>query len=186
MNRNHCCFWLFSCTFWIVKIKYFFNILPIYERFGIWFLNEFFITFDQKRLMFCKKLRVSSNKGHIWTFKHHFWEVHFCLQNEILRTACVSNDDMKRNNVSHFFMSVNAWVLGGGRTLTAPPRTNSAPLRTKIDLVLGGAELKVLAPPELFFQKNLTENRKWRLLSEMTNTAWWGFSTIASSIHKYF
>ena len=59
INKTQCCFWLFSWIFWIVKINYFFNISPIYEHFKTWFVNEFFITFDQKRLIFSPKLTLS-------------------------------------------------------------------------------------------------------------------------------
>ena len=52
----------FSFIFCIVEIDYFFNGLPIYKRFQIGFFNEFFIIFDQKRVIFCQKLTIT----------HHF------------------------------------------------------------------------------------------------------------------
>ena len=81
---------LFSFIFCIVKIDYFFNVLPIYERFQIWFLHEFFIIFYQKESFFVKNwqflilfsidsrfLAPNSWEKILWTSEHHFWEVHF-------------------------------------------------------------------------------------------------------------
>ena len=90
MNKKHWFFWLFSFIFCIVKIDYFFNVLPIYERFQIWFLNEFSIIFIKKESFFVENwqflilfsidnsfLAPNSWERVLWTSKHHFWEVHF-------------------------------------------------------------------------------------------------------------
>jgi len=57
--KNIYFFDFFSFIFCIVEIDYLFNGLPIYERFQKGFFNKFFIIFDQKRVIFDKKLTIT-------------------------------------------------------------------------------------------------------------------------------
>ena len=112
IKKNIDFFNFFSFIFCIVKIDYCFNVLPIYERFQIWFFHEFFIIFCQKESFFFKNwqfLIIFSIDNHffapnswenvLWTFKYQFWETIFCDQNDILRA--------KNEKHNFFFISSN-------------------------------------------------------------------------------
>ena len=115
-KKNIDFFNFFSFIFCIVKIDYCFNVLPIYERFQIWFFHEFFIIFCQKESFFVKNwqfliiFRIDNHffapnswENVLWTFKYQFWETIFCDQNDILRA--------KNEKHNFFFHIVLKWMI---------------------------------------------------------------------------
>ena len=96
--------------FWIVKINYFFKFLPIYEHFQIWFLNEFFVTFDQKRLIFCQ------NRHFLRLIIGFFWlqileKGSYGLPNIIFEKSifCYENLILNAKNEKHYFCFISSF-----------------------------------------------------------------------------